>query len=96
MKKMILMAAFAAISFAANAQTEPATASTSGKTDKKECANKSAACCAHGAGTASTTAAVTPEVKSVSKSKAKKSCCADGSKAASCGEAKAATKAVNK
>jgi hypothetical protein len=71
MKKMILMAAFAAFAFAANAQTEP-TASTSGKaTDKKECANKSASCCSKAAtGTASTAAAVTPEVKSVSKSKA--------------------------
>ena len=95
MKKMILMAAFAAISFAASAQNAPATASTSGTTDKKECANKTAACCAHGAasGTAST-ASITPEVKSVSKSKAKKSCCADGAKAA-CSEAKAATKPVN-
>jgi hypothetical protein len=93
MKKMILMAAFAAISFAATAQTEPATTSTSGTTDKKECANKSASCCAKGAGTAST-AAVMPEVKSVSKSKAKKSCCA-GSASAACGDAKAEKKAVN-
>lgn len=84
------MAAFAAFAFAANAQTEP-TASTSAKaTDKKECANKSASCCSKGAaGTASTSAAVTPEVKSVSKSKAKKACCAGGEAKASCGEAKA-------
>ena len=67
MKKMILMAAFAAFAFAANAQTEP---------------------------TASTSAAVTPEVKSVSKSKAKKACCAGGEAKAACGEAKA-EKAVN-
>jgi hypothetical protein len=93
MKKMILMAAFAAISFAATAQNAPATASTSGTTDKKECANKSASCCAKGAGTAS--ASVTPEVKSVSKSKAKKACCAGSASSAACGEAKAEKKAVN-
>lgn len=90
---MILMAAFAAISFAATAQNAPTT-STSGTTDKKECANKSASCCAKGAGTAST-AAVTPEVKSVSKSKAKKACCAGSASSAACGEAKAEKKAVN-
>ncbi|MDZ7877433.1 MAG: hypothetical protein U5L45_07180 [Saprospiraceae bacterium] len=92
MKKMILMAAFAAFSFAVNAQNAPATASTSGTpTEKKECTNKSPLCCAKG--TAST-AAVTPEVKSVSKSKAKKACCA-GAKSAACSEAKAEKKVVN-
>jgi hypothetical protein len=95
MKKMILMAAFAAISFAATAQNAPATASTSGTTDKKECANKSASCCAKGAGTASASTAATPEVKSVSKSKAKKACCAGSASSAACGEAKAEKKAVN-
>jgi hypothetical protein len=95
MKKMILMAAFAAFSFAVNAQNAPATASTSAPTtDKKECANKSASCCAKGAGTAST-AAVAPEVKSVSKSKAKKACCSGAASSAACGEAKAEKKAVN-
>ena len=89
---MILMAAFAAISFASSAQTAPNT-STSGTTDKKECANKSAACCAKGAGTAS--ASVEPDVKSVSKSKAKKACCAGSASSAACGEAKAEKKAVN-
>ena len=51
MKKMILMAAFAAFSFAVNAQNAPATASTSATpAEKKECANKSASCCAKSAG----------------------------------------------
>jgi hypothetical protein len=90
MKKMILMAAFAAFSFAVNAQNAPATA------EKTACANKSASCCTKSAGTASTasTAAVTPEVKSVSKSKAKKACCA-GAPSSACGEAKAEKKDVN-
>ena len=89
------MAAFAAIAFAANAQTEP-TASTSAKaTEKKECANKSPLCCAKGAAGTASTASTTPEVKSVSKSKAKKACCAGGEAKAACGEAKA-EKAVNK
>ena len=93
MKKLVLMAAFAAFGFAVNAQTAATTTAAPAKkectaADKADAAKTGKVCCAHAAeGTASvsteTSAAVA--VKAVSKSKTKaKVACKEGSNKACC------------
>ena len=92
MKKLVLMAAFAAFGFAVNAQTAATTTEVPAKkectaADKADAAKTGKACCAHAPeGTASvSTEPAAVAVKAVSKSKTKaKAACKEGSNKACC------------